>query len=228
MHEYRRSHRHEKIDSFVAEVAKNSWIKSQSVPGKSSSLMMRRSVPSPKSKKKSKAQGEKIAFRPLQAGEPVVVFDIDDTLIRDREDSFRVNPSVVVLLQKLREKLGAHVHLVTARNDDDETVAWTKNQLSIVGLDEYDSLWHAPNKYRKSMSIVSRWKMNVRAQIALHYGVPVTLTVGDQWGDITVLASDDDILKMDVCFESLKNPWILLSPNDGISLYGLKLIARYD
>jgi hypothetical protein len=156
-------------------------------------------------------------------GKLAVVFDIDDTLIRDRSPRFVLNPTVVQLHERLVE-LGAHVHLVTARANDAETLAWTRDQLKEMGIRGYTGLHLAPESRRGSMTDVSHWKMETRRSIARKVGAPIVLTVGDQWGDMVTLSDDADIDALDATFAPDK-PWKVVRPNDGVSLWGLKLRA---
>jgi hypothetical protein len=51
------------------------------------------------------------------------------------------------------------------------------------------------------------------------------LTVGDQWGDIVVIHDDEDIDAFNHKFDTFEMPWAIIRPNDGISMFGLKLMA---
>lgn len=56
-----------------------------------------------------------------------VVFDIDDTLIRDMKDGvWREEPSVVKLYHMLKA-MGCKIHLVTAREDGPSVRKWTRD-----------------------------------------------------------------------------------------------------
>lgn len=151
----------------------------------------------------------------------IAVFDIDDTLIRDRSDHFTLNPAVVRLFQSL-VALGVEVHLVTARLADAETTAWTRDQLAEMGIAGYASLRLAPDRRRGSLADVSKWKMEQRRAIARAAGAPIVLTVGDQWGDMVTLDDDAHIDLLDVAVAP-RQPWKVVRPNDGVSLWGLKL-----
>lgn len=151
----------------------------------------------------------------------VVVFDIDDTLLRDRATYFVLNPAVVQL-HRLLVELGAEVYLVTARSNDAETKKWTVGQLAAMGIGGYAGLFLAPNSRRKSMTDVSRWKMEKRRDIGRAAGAPVVLTVGDQWGDMVTLSEDADIDALDAAFAP-GLPWKVLRPHDGSSIWALKL-----
>lgn len=152
----------------------------------------------------------------------VVVADIDDTLIHMHATHFSANAAVVALFHALLAA-GAAVHLVTARSADADTARWTRDQLAALGVSGYASLHFAPERARRSLAAVSVWKRAVRKRIAEHNGAPIVLTVGDQWGDSTPLDADADIDALDAAFGVATTPWLLIRPNDGVSLWGLKL-----
>lgn len=159
----------------------------------------------------------------------VIVFDIDDTLLFDvqassnRSQNVIPHQVVVDLLLRLRQ-LETEIHLVTARLNDADYIKDTEKELESLGL-SYDTLTLAPAKARTSMSAVSLWKMQVRKRIASATGAPITLTVGDQWGDMVVLREDDQIDELDDQFAANSLPYIVLRPHDQVSLWGLKLPA---
>jgi hypothetical protein len=172
---------------------------------------------------------------PRQKRDAIVVFDIDDTLLFDVSNSKSkkgVIPHQIVvdLLLRLRQ-IGAYVHLVTARLQDAEYEKETREELSSLGIHinaHYSSLTLAPEKARTSMAAVSKWKMDMRRKIAITSKTPVTLTVGDQWGDMVVLEDDDDIDSLDEEHNANSLPFIVLRPHDKVSLWGLKLPAYQD
>lgn len=146
-----------------------------------------------------------------------VVFDIDDTLIFD-DNHQTPNVQVKHLLEVARAH-GCKVHLVTAREKSAEVTKWTRDELRRHGI-QYDSLALAPKKVRDSMASIAKWKHSERAKHA-----PVILSVGDQWGDCVLLNSEDDIDTLDAVHVVSENPWVIISPNDGITVFALKLMA---
>jgi len=150
----------------------------------------------------------------------VVVFDIDDTLLFGW-DNVTENDEVVKLLKRLKD-LKAEIHLITARLKSKEVNILTKEHLKTLGLEDfYHSLSLAPDKYRTSMAEVSKWKMETRKSIASMYQIPITLTVGDQWGDMVVLDKDETILELDNQYHH--KLYHFVRPEDKVSLWGLKL-----
>jgi hypothetical protein len=161
----------------------------------------------------------------------IACFDIDDTILHDSDSLSGIEPnhSVLQLLHRLYE-LNVDIHLITARRDDDEMRKLTLEELhgkdpnvNVKGM--YKSLSMAPEKDRESMSTISRWKMKSRKLIAQFYKCPITVSVGDQWGDCLVLNSDDDLDKLDDIVGVKEEPYVVMRPHDKVSLWALKLRA---
>jgi hypothetical protein len=152
------------------------------------------------------------------------VFDIDDTLIFDNEtDDVKLKKHEVVinLLMRLRE-VGANIHLITARVNDDEMRKETIKELELMNI-PYNSLTLAPQSARQNMATVSKWKMQTRRSIGALAKSPIALTVGDQWGDMIVLPDEEQINVLDSTYKTTDTPFIVLRPSDNVSLWGLKL-----
>jgi len=161
----------------------------------------------------------------------IACFDIDDTILHDSDSTSGIEPNFAVLqlLHRLHE-LGVEIHLITARRDDEEMRQITLEelhgkdpQINVKGM--YKSLFMAPEKERDSMSTISRWKMESRKSIAQLYKCPITLSVGDQWGDCLVLNVDEDLDKLDDIVGVEEEPYVLMRPHDRVSLWALKLRA---
>ena len=161
----------------------------------------------------------------------IACFDIDDTILHDSDSKSGIEPNFAVLqlLHRLYE-LNVEIHLITARKDDEEMRQITLEELhgkdkeiNLKGM--YKTLSMAPEKDRESMSTISRWKMQRRKHIAQYYKCPITLSVGDQWGDCLVLNSDEDLDKLDTIVGVEEQPYVLMRPHDKVSLWALKLRA---
>jgi hypothetical protein len=161
----------------------------------------------------------------------IACFDIDDTILHDSDSSSGIEPNFAVLqlLHRLFE-LNVDIHLITARRDDKEMRTLTLEELhgkdpqvNVKGM--YKSLSMAPEKERDNMSTISRWKMKCRKSIAQYYKCPITVSVGDQWGDCLVLNSDDDLDKLDDIVGVKDEPYVVMRPHDKVSLWALKLRA---
>lgn len=166
-----------------------------------------------------------------QSPRAIACFDIDDTILHDSDSTSGIEPNFAVLqlLHRLHE-LGVEIHLITARRDDEEMRQITLEELhgkdpeiNVKGM--YKSLFMAPEKERESMSTISRWKMESRKSIAQLYKCPITLSVGDQWGDCLVLNVDEDLDKLDDIVGVEEEPYVLMRPHDRVSLWALKLRA---
>lgn len=151
------------------------------------------------------------------AQEPHAVFDIDDTLIFDDN---RQTPNVQIKhLLEVARAYGCKIHLVTAREKSAEVTRWTRDELRRHGI-QYDTLVLAPKKARTSMATVAAWKLSERAK---HQ--PLLISVGDQWGDSVLIRSDEDIARLDAFHNVALGPWLIIRPHDGVTEYGVKLMA---
>jgi hypothetical protein len=163
------------------------------------------------------------AYRLKNPGRPlVVVFDIDETILRNvrRDEYFHINPAVFTL-HEMAAGIGAKCYLVTARPDAPENRAWTEAQLRAMGTARYERLYLCPDAERDTPVTVSGFKARCREEIARENGACVTLTVGDQWSDLFRLRTEADLRKHTRLVKSA--PYSIVRPNDGISVWGLKL-----
>jgi hypothetical protein len=151
-------------------------------------------------------------------------FDIDDTLIFDVSDNKGITNTLVVQLLYLAKAYGMQIHLVTARLENPDVLKWTITQLRKHGINDglYDSLALAPDKSRESMESISKWKYERRKEFHKGQNI-VVFSVGDQWGDGTVLRSDAEIGKKDKKFAADKYPWAITSGHG--CKYFLKILA---
>jgi hypothetical protein len=149
-----------------------------------------------------------------------VVFDIDDTIIFD-DYRGSMNHQIVSLLKILQDH-GYKIHLVTARHADMRSE--TERELRSKGI-KYDTLALCPGATRMAaeapngMAIIAQWKYSEREK---HKPV---LSIGDQWGDMVRLTQDEDIDLLDKKHNTKEFPWHIVKPNDGVTTYGLKLMA---
>ena len=158
----------------------------------------------------------------------IACFDIDATLLFDEENAtlgIEPNRNVLMLLNRLHE-LGVEIHLITARRNDEEMRLETLKELhsSAINIEgKYKTLSLAPERHRSNMSTISRWKMECRRLIAMRYRCPITISIGDQWGDIVVLRTEDDLDKLDEVVGTENMPYVVVRTHDGCGLWGLKL-----
>jgi hypothetical protein len=151
---------------------------------------------------------------------PLVVFDIDATLVLD--DSSAIEPTVQML--KTINK-SCRIFLITARHPSmkDETIT----ELGSVGItpNMYESLLLSPPADRTSMHKVGLWKSRMRKEIAFKAQCPISITIGDQWTDMIAVQSEEEMQELDAGFMGVGScaKYALVRPHDGISLLGLKL-----
>ena len=151
----------------------------------------------------------------------VLVFDIDDTLITSKKQPLR---EIVKLFKDVQTKLPkSETYIVTARLNDPGYKLETMEELKKIGVTGFKDLVHAPPKFRKNLGDVAIWKQRERIFSSEDSMAPyVTLTVGDQWGDIlSSVKTENDIRKLDNKYGS-KN-YMIFRSNDNVSLWGFKL-----
>jgi predicted secreted acid phosphatase len=147
---------------------------------------------------------------------PSIVVDIDNTIIFD-DGRNTINLQIKHLLDVAKSHC-CKIHLVTAREKSTEVIKFTREELRRLCI-PYDTLALAPKKSRDSMASVSAWKHSERAK---HNTL---LSIGDQWGDLLLLSSDRDIDILDAAHNAKEGPWLIVKPNDGVTQYGMKIMA---
>lgn len=156
---------------------------------------------------------------------PVVVFDIDDTLLYSEGDSVFPIRSSVFLLKSLK-RMGCTIYLVTARHPDYEQDTW--KELKSIGVTKQDvqsPILFCDVRAREKWPSLSASKYQLRQAIALAEQSPVLLTVGDQWSDLVRMSSNQQFQAFDEIYGAAETPWMLFSIMDGTTLFGLKLRA---
>lgn len=147
---------------------------------------------------------------------PSIVVDIDNTIIFD-DGRNTINLQIMHLLNVAKSHC-CKIHLVTARENSTEVRKFTREELRRLGI-PYDTLALSPKKSRDSMTSVSAWKHSERARSN------TLLSIGDQWGDLLLLTSDNDIDELDKLHNTREGPWIIIRPNDGVTQFGMKIMA---
>jgi len=157
-----------------------------------------------------------VAMRSTQL---LVVFDIDDTLVRDDSSPL---PEVVLLFKKLR-RIGAKIFLITARHP--KMRKQTVSELMSIGIDpmSYEELMITPKEYRTSMKKVGEWKFFARQSIATRYGAPIALTIGDQWTDVFKVGEEE----MTLLDQAYPQPFVFGFVEDDYTLMFLKLKSMH-
>ena len=151
--------------------------------------------------------------------EYVVVFDIDDTLVR--EDSSPLK-EVIELLGTFF-KMGCVIGLVTARHESMRE--FTIQELAEVGITSQvyrgEHLKFCPQEYRTSFTSISKWKQSARYFLKANTKRKLLCTVGDQWTDLVTIESDRERALLDDAYGSDKLR--LMRLNDNLCMFGLKI-----
>jgi hypothetical protein len=149
----------------------------------------------------------------------VVIFDIDDTLVR--EDSSPIK-EVIDLLGSF-VKMGCVIGLVTARHESMRE--FTIQELTDVGITPQvykgEHLKFCPQEYRTIFTSISKWKQSARYFIKSNTKRKLLCTVGDQWTDLITIESDRERALLDDAYGSDKLRFVRL--NDNLCLFGIKL-----
>jgi hypothetical protein len=149
------------------------------------------------------------------------IFDIDDTLIFDDN---RQTPNVQIkYLLDVSRAHGCKIHLITARENTNEVTKWTRDELRRHSI-QYDTLALCPKKFRNTMTSVAAWKHSERLKHASEKSIPI-FSIGDQFGDSTLIQSDDDIDVLDKQFGTSETPWIIFQTSLGVPVYSVKIMA---
>lgn len=149
------------------------------------------------------------------------VFDIDDTLIFDMNDTKGLSNPMIIRLVSLSNYLNIEVHLVTARLEEPATRAYTLNQLKKHGLHQgshYKTLALASETDRTDMKSVSLYKHRERHR----HNSKLLFSIGDQFGDGFVLSSDQDIDTLGKKLNVNENPYLIFKVKN-MDYYFLKL-----
>ena len=107
-----------------------------------------------------------------------VVFDIDDTLVDNRER--KIAPIVNVF--QLANKLGFICNLITARPEVPGNRKATKKMLAENGIIQYESLYMMSPKLSNTTEGISRYKYEARCDVETRHNIVANL--GDMWHDM--------------------------------------------
>lgn len=118
-----------------------------------------------------------LKFKSLCGKTGCVVFDIDDTLVDNKEKPI---PSMIKLY-KLCISLGFVVNIVTARPESKKNRKETSQMLDDRGISMYEALYMMPANLDTTASIISIYKANARADIAERH--EILANCGDMWTD---------------------------------------------
>ena len=113
-----------------------------------------------------------------------IVMDIDETVLFTRKnDSHVTHHPLGFALFELCTKHGIDVHFVTARVGDPNSREFVRSQLSLLGFDNYKSLYMVNSRHQEDAS-PAVFKAKCRRTISNTTGKKVVLNVGDQLSDM--------------------------------------------
>ena len=115
---------------------------------------------------------------------PCIVLDIDDTVLACRNHRVHRNEPLY-FIYRYALKHGIKVFFVTARRHSFAAQLWTRQQLSLLGYDEYHGLSLMPRKF-VAQRTAAHYKNLVRSTL-VRQGHTLLLNAGDQWSDLMVL-----------------------------------------
>ena len=131
------------------------------------------------------------AQRALNMGtrlDPAVIFDIDETLLRNSskdDDRVSVQP-VGKRMFDWAAKNDVAIFLLTARRKSPSAFQYAKKQLAALGYDlsAVKKVYMVSKAYDADDDAGARFKRDIRKRIASNYSV--VLNAGDRWGDVTL------------------------------------------
>ena len=163
--------------------------------------------------------------KPYSVPKTVCIFDIDDTLIKSSNS--KPIGVIVDLFKKLNDpknKINPDIYIITGRIDDKDYIKETRKQLAKIGIDNFTNLIHAPDNFRQNLPDLALWKNSERIVSKTLSDAPyIVLTVGDMWGDLLPLKTEKEIDALESKYGD--DSYILIRPNDNVSLWALKLPA---
>jgi hypothetical protein len=167
-----------------------------------------------------------LLLRDMPTEKYCVVFDIDDTLVRDVDsDSARKTEAIseVCSLLFMFHRMGCIIGLVTARSTSmrEETISELASLNINYSIYDASNLLFCPEEYRKSFTQISKWKKSARYFIKTLSKRKMLCTIGDQWTDLIAIKDDSYKQLLDQAYGSDKLR--LLRLHDGISIFGIKL-----
>lgn len=129
------------------------------------------------------------AARALRLGTkktPAAIFDIDETLLRNRDDDRVTVQSAGRRMYEWAAANGVAIYLVTARRKSPNAFEYAKKQLSELGYDlsAVRKVYMVNQEYDEDEDAGARFKRTVRKRLAQTHSI--VLNAGDRWGDITL------------------------------------------
>jgi len=121
---------------------------------------------------------------------PAAVFDIDETLLRNRaDDRVTVQPAGKQMFE-WAAKNNVAIFLLTARRKSPDAFAFAKKQLRALGYGlkgNVRKIYMVSRAYDGDKDAGARFKRTIRQRIAASHSI--VLNAGDRWGDVTLSTS---------------------------------------
>lgn len=118
-----------------------------------------------------------IKFKSLCQQNGSVIFDIDDTLVDDKEKKI---PSMI-RLYKMCLSLGYVVNIVTARPESKNNRSETLKMLHANDILDFEALYMMPDEINTTFENISKYKYTARCDIASRH--TIIANCGDMWTD---------------------------------------------
>ena len=106
-----------------------------------------------------------------------VIFDIDDTLINEKQEPIIEMRNVY----KLCQNLGFIINIITARPESFENRKATEAMLLKNGFTHFEALYMMPSELNISYKTISMYKYNARVDISKRH--TIIANCGDMWTD---------------------------------------------
>jgi hypothetical protein len=120
-----------------------------------------------------------------------VVFDIDGTIVSETHRDSQ-NSRAILLVKKIYDSVvskGISVYFVSARYSDQDTLDFTRAELSRLGYKTYSDLFLMPLHYKsRTVENISLFKCATRVHIQNVLGKQIILNVGNTWHDLCLHA----------------------------------------
>lgn len=114
-----------------------------------------------------------------QHAAPAIVFDVDATLIRERDTPIEA----AVRVYRRCEELGIACFVVTARLDFPEGHTELQHVFDTLGVRPV-AAYMRPERVQPTLVELARFKAQCREDIEERYGVTIVGNIGDQWHDL--------------------------------------------
>jgi len=118
-----------------------------------------------------------LKFKHMCGQKGCVIFDIDDTLVDDKEKQI----ANVIRIYKQCLKYGNVVNIITARPESKINRQRTEEMLNERGINEYEALYMMPSDIKPTLHSISNFKYLARKDVASRY--PILANLGDMWSD---------------------------------------------